>query len=334
MESVVNPTKIVCPIDFSSADIPALAQALSLARWYESELHVVHVRRSRKATGADELHGTHHELIARFVEQLDPDGVKVVTTVLTGDPLLAIAVYTRRVAADLVLVAQNGYRTSVYWKAGSFAAELGRSVQCPTIAVPQRNGKPAGDEALFRNVVCAVDFSEVSLRALEKALALVQRSGGKITLLHVLEGFPYESVYSGSRAFGVMRDYDARVRRVNRQLRALIPPDALNWCEVDAETVSGIPHDAILAVATERRANLIVMGLPRRPRLEQLATGSTVKRVLRRATRPVLIVPLPSRSTAGAFDVLPESLPDVARHPVSAGLHAGLPGDGRGGAAC
>jgi hypothetical protein len=58
--------------------------------------------------------------------------------------------------------------------------------------------------------------------------------------------------------------------------------------------VSGIPHDAILAAATARRADLIVMGLPRRPRLEEFLTSSTVKQVLRRTTRPVLIVPLPS----------------------------------------
>jgi nucleotide-binding universal stress UspA family protein len=309
----VNPKKIVCPVEFSTADLSTLAQALGLARWHDAELHVVLVRPSRKAAGTDDLHETHHELIARFVEQLNPEGVKIVTAVLAGDPLMAIAVYTRRIGADLVLVGQHGFRASIHWKAGAFAAELGRSVQCPTIAVPQANGKPAGDDALLGNVVCAVDFSEASLRALEKALALVQQSAGKLTLLHVLEGFPYETVYSASRAFGVMRDYDARVRRVNRQLRALIPPDALNWCEVDAETVSGIPHDAILAVATERRANLIVMGLPRRPRLEQLVTGSTVKRVLRRSTRPVLIVPLPSRSAAGAFSPS-ERLPDVAPH--------------------
>jgi nucleotide-binding universal stress UspA family protein len=309
---MVKPKKIVCPIKFSTADRSALAQALSLARWHDSELHVAHVRPSRKPARPDTLHATQHELIDRFVEELNPEGVKITTAVLTGDPVKSIAAYSRRIGADLILVSQHGHGSSSYWNAGAFAAELGRSVQCPAIAVPRHTRTPIADDALFKNVVCAVDFSEASLRALERALALVQQSAGKITLLHVLEGFPYETVYSGSRAFGVRRDYDVRVRRANRQLRALIPPDALNWCEIDAETVSGMPHDAIIAVATERSANLIVMGSRRRPRLEQLLAGSTVKRVLLRATCPVLIVPLPSRGAAAAVDVSPKSVPDMS----------------------
>jgi nucleotide-binding universal stress UspA family protein len=292
-EIVVNPKTIVCPIEFSPGDESTLAQALSLARWHEAELHVVHVRRSRRSGSADEVHGTHYELIDRFVESFDPEGINIVTAVLTGDPVLAIAVYARRVGADLVLVAQHARHSSVYGTAGAFAAVLGGAVQCPTIAVPHIEN--AGrSETFFRNILCAVDLSESSLPALEKALAVAQYSGARLTLLHVLENAPYESMHSGSQAFAAMRHHDARVRKVNRQLRAFIPPDALNWCDVDVETVSGIPHDAILAAATARRADLIVMGLPRRPRLEEFLTSSTVKQVLRRTTRPVLIVPLPS----------------------------------------
>lgn len=73
----------------------------------------------------------------------------------------------------------------------------------------------------------------------------------------------------------------------------MIPPDALNWSEIDVKTVSGLAHQAIVAAASERRADLVVVGLPRRSRMEEFVAGSTVHRVLRRTTSPVLLVPGP-----------------------------------------
>jgi nucleotide-binding universal stress UspA family protein len=50
------------------------------------------------------------------------------------------------------------------------------------------------DRAPFRNILCAIDFSEASMRALSEALAVGQQSGGHLGLLHVLDGFPYETI--------------------------------------------------------------------------------------------------------------------------------------------
>lgn len=301
----MNLKRIVCPVDLSPPDKSSLAQGLSLARWHDAELHVVHVRPSGQNDVAGDVRGGERERISRFVEALKPDGANVVLAPLEGEPVAAIAEYARRMLADLVIVAQRGGRGS-YWSSATFAAAVGAAVPCPTIAVPQGNEAPADAEPLFRNVLCAVDFSQVSLAALDKALALAQESAGLLTLLHVLEGFPYETVYSGSRAFRVMHEYRARVRRVNRELHSLVPRDALNWCEAEAETVSGAPHEAILATAAKRRSDLIVMGLPRRRRLERLLAGSTAKKVLRRATSPVLLVPGSSPASATVFKRMDE----------------------------
>ena len=215
--------------------------------------------------------------------------------------------------ADLVVVGKKARRSSGYWSAGSFAAALGKAVKSPTIAIPSGLAQPAESGTPFRNILSAIDFSEVSFRALSEALALAQQSGGHLRLLHVLDGFPYETVYSGSRAFRLMHDFRARVARVNRELQSLIPPDALNWSEIEVATVSGEAHEAILAAASERRTDLIVLGLPRRPRLEQFVAGSTVHRVLRRATSPVLLVPGPS--TASLFRPADEHDGQFARYP-------------------
>jgi nucleotide-binding universal stress UspA family protein len=283
---------IVSVLDsLSPSPNPALSRALSLARWYESDLHVVHVRPSSRAS-EDVGDAIHAERITRVTEGSGADGVNIIPAVLSGSPVRAIADYTDGVSADLVVVGKKARRGSGYWSAGAFAAALGKAVKSPTIAIP--SDYSSTDSGLFRNVLVPIDFTEVSLRALAEALVLAQQSGGRLRLLHVLDGFPYETVYSGSRAFRLMHDFRARVARGNRDLQSLIPLDALNWSAIDVSTVSGVVHEAIIAAASEQRADLVVLGLPRRSRVEEFVAGSTVHRVLRRTTSPVLLVPGPA----------------------------------------
>jgi len=147
----------------------------------------------------------------------------------------------------------------------------------------------------------------------------------------VLEGFPYDSVYSGGRAFRLLHDFQTRVARVNRDLRSLIPTDALNWADIDVKTVSGLVHAAIMEAASDQPTDLIVLGLPRRSRMEELVAGSAVHRVLRHATSPVLLVPGPAAASlnrrAGREDVY------FPTHPNAFGLRAAIepdrPSEGR-----
>ena len=296
----MNLSLIVSPVDFSAMGEAALKRALALARWHDAELHVLYVRPGRgrsSALGATSADDPYFGRLANFISSSSPEGLAVTPVVLTGDPVKAVAEYARAKAADLVVVGQNGRRGSRFWRSGVLATDLARAVASPTLSVSKETGSDPDVAASFNNILVAIDFSPASLRALNKALTLAQQSGGRITLLHVLEGFPYETVYSGSRAFQLVGNYRARVDKVKRQLRALVPPDVLNWCEVETEVVSGIAHDAVLAIAKVRNADLVVIGLPPRTRLDRIVMASTVSGVLRRARCPVLAVPGSSRVT-------------------------------------
>ena len=116
------------------------------------------------------------------------------------------------------------------------------------------DGANSTADTSFREILCATDFSPASIAALKQALVLAQQSGGRLTVLHVLDGFPYETVYSGSRAFRLIDEYRGLVAQVSRQLRNAIPQDALNWCDVQTRVVSGVPHRAILSTAARDQA--------------------------------------------------------------------------------
>ncbi len=250
----MDPRTIVAVLDPAAAGSDAvLVKGVSLARWYGADLHTI---------GAE------------------------------GHSVRAIAEYATRVSADLVVVGKDARRSRGYWASGGFASAVGRAVKVPTIAVRDDGSQIADASAACQHILAAVDFSAASRRALSEALGLARRAGGRLRLLHVLDGFPYESVYSGSRAFRLMDDLRARTARADAKLRSLIP-DALDGIEVEVGTVAGDAAGAIMSAAARQPTDLIVLGLPRRSRLSEMVGGSTAQKVLRRAASPVLLVPGP-----------------------------------------
>ena len=177
------------------------------------------------------------ERTARAAEASGFAGVNIIPAILPGRSVRAIADYTRRVAADLVVVGSHARRSVSHWLQGSFAAALGNAVASPTITVPTGGPQRTDATAPFRTILCAIDFSEASLLALSEALVLAQQSGGKLRVLHVLNGFPYQTVSSVAR-ISTDRELPARIARVNREVESLIPPAALNWSEVEVATVA------------------------------------------------------------------------------------------------
>jgi universal stress protein E len=299
----VDLSLIVSAVDFSAPGEAVLKRALAFARRHEAALHVVYVRPGRPGRNASSSIAKDPFLgrLVTFISSLNPGEVAVTPVVLTGDPAMAVAEYARVNSADLVVVGQNGRRGSRFWSSGVLATDVARAVGSPTLTVSNEAVAGKDGDAMFNNILCPIDFSAASRRALDEALTIARESGGRITLLHVLEGVPDETVYSGSRAIRPIAGYGARVEKVERDLRALVPPEAVNWCEVETEVVSGIAHDAITASATARKADLVVIGRGHRSRRDGIAMASTMSGVLRRARYAVLSVPGPSDVAEAPF---------------------------------
>ena len=56
----------------------------------------------------------------------------------------------------------------------------------------------------------------------------------------------------------------------------------------------GVPYETINALAAKDKADLIVINLQNKGRLERAVLGTTAERVIRTATVPVLSLPLPA----------------------------------------
>ena len=144
---------------------------------------------------------------------------------------------------------------------------------------------------MFTNILCPVDFSADSERALAAALALARATHGHVTLVTVVDPL----LEAGASAAGADAALDAQTQQELRQLLARAGP-GLPPATVAAVSVRvGEPAKEILAQADDCNADIIVMGMRGLGRPQKLLLGSTSHDVLERAAVPVLVVPPPDR---------------------------------------
>ena len=100
----------------------------------------------------------------------------------------------------------------------------------------------------------------------------------------------------GLEGVGVAPDYVDEVRaqtaeRLNR-LVALVSDGRVPIKTILAE---GVPYETINVLAAEQKADLVIINLQDKGRLERALLGATAERVIRTAAVPVLSLPLPAK---------------------------------------
>ncbi len=139
-----------------------------------------------------------------------------------------------------------------------------------------------------QNIVVGTDFSDVATHALDEAVDLAEQLGAKVTLVHAFEipiyGFPDGVIVASSDvAAGLQRSGQAGLQAAiaARKDRAVVIVPSLR---------NGPPWEEVNNVAADVHADLIVVGTHGRRGLARALLGSVAERILRTATRPVLVV--------------------------------------------
>lgn len=157
----------------------------------------------------------------------------------------------------------------------------------------------------IKRILYATDLSENSRYAFGYAVALAERFGASITLLHVIEDFSPSSTALIINHLGQQGLADIQKRRTTEFVEATKSRMA-QFCEEVAndspeckllvdemETGTGHPAEEILQMAKTGRFDMVVMGTRGAGGLAEALMGSTARRVIRRSKIPVLTVRLP-----------------------------------------
>jgi nucleotide-binding universal stress UspA family protein len=304
--AMIEIQRILCPIDFSDFSRRALDHAVAIAKWYGSTITLLHVSAlvpvAAYAPGSGVLPSAvltpadRDALLAAMKRFADGEDRTIVPTefdLAEGSTAVEILAKAEALPADLLVMGTHGRSGFEHLVLGSITEKVLRKAACPVLTVPR--GVPDAVPAppvLFKRILCAVDFSDCSMHALNYAMSLAQEADSHLTVIHVIELPPdiprevHETVLAGPRN---LREYIALAEEDSRmRLKDAIPDTVRAYCSVETVLATGKPYREILRVAEEQKIDLLVIGIHGRGAIDRLLFGSTAQHLVRQASCPVL----------------------------------------------
>jgi nucleotide-binding universal stress UspA family protein len=293
--------RVLCAVDFSDTSQHAIEHALAIARWYKASITALHVYTPlfvpvpglpapEDRASSLELERVRTETAACFAGPV-ANGVTVNVIVEAGQPARHILDRAAALDADVIVMGTHGASGFEHLVLGSVTEKVLRKAPCPVLTVPPL--ARATSKLPFQRLICAVDFSDSSLAALDLAFSLAHESASSVTIVHVIEWpwaeppppSPEELPPEQAAALAEFRRYlETSARgRLNGLCEAV--PDR---CGISTRVVHGKSYVEILRLAGTESADLIVMGVHGRSAADLMMFGSTTNQVVRRATCPVL----------------------------------------------
>jgi len=277
--------KILWTTDFSHASQASLPQAIALARRYESRLFLAHVVvphpypmvSPEAAPYVETLRQGSSRQLESIAESAELREIPHEILLGHGEVAEELKAMVSDHEIDLLVLATHGRRGLRHFLLGSVAEEIWRTAECPVLTVGPRVLERQGEDVALRQILYPTDLSGESFAAAPFALSFALEYGSRLTVLHVVPAAIRASSRLLARAF---RD----------ELQEIFPPETVPWCEPDCLVESGEPAETILKIASEREADLIVLGVRSPEALAKQHISNVAYPVVAGADCPVLTV--------------------------------------------
>jgi len=276
-------SRIMLATNLSPESQNVLEYAISFAKRYESKLFIAHALRTDVCVRGVEPQWQVHDLmqsnadreLAILEQRKDLKSLRHEIIVRSGEPSQVLSALASDENVDLIVMGTHGRGCISQLFLGSTAETMIRKATCPVLTMGPHVKPRCLDR--FGNILYTTDFSECSMRALTYALALAEKDGGELTMLHVIESVAI------SQSELVEWKFDDE-----EKLSQMVPIDAVRRPEIAVEV--GSPAEEILRLASTKNTELIVMGSGHGGAVSVHLPGKTLHHVLQRASCPVLTV--------------------------------------------
>ena len=269
-----------------------------LAQWYSAQLTLFHVYQVPPPPAIEGIPPVLPLLVdadlAKIAEEirsfcgplLGRSGQRVDIIVRPGDPAREIRRESEQLPFDLLILGTHGRSGFERLFLGSVTEKVLRSTRVPVLTIPPPVHEPR--PPLYKTILCPLEFSAASMKALEYALSLAQEADARLILLHAVEDILGDAHTHTVGHLNVSEYYKQLEQDAVTRLRAVVPDKARVWCRPEERVVMGRASREILRVVADERVDLVVMGVHGKGVVDHLLFGSTAHRVIRHAGCPVL----------------------------------------------
>lgn len=311
---------ILCPIELDEISSRVTDLAARWARALDADLELVHVAATGEGFDPESVPAEVRAAAAHYQRRIEEAagqaqvrldalralaeglGARCATKLIDGRVDEAILEHARVTKAELIVLGPHTGRAAhwlseagiVHRLIGTVASRVVRSAPCPVLVAcgAEIRDLPGPDGAW----VVGVDFQPASRDALEVAVTLANRAGGALVLLHALPPIlPPSVVISAAEGAPTAEDpgiddglETERLFAAEADLAAFAAPFQAE--HADLRVVPGHVDAKLVLAGRDASTSVLVVGDHGRPRRPHLFLGSTVKRCLRNADVPVLVV--------------------------------------------
>lgn len=143
---------------------------------------------------------------------------------------------------------------------------------------------------MFKHILVPIDGSATAHLAVEKAIALAQAFGSRVTAIFVIDPYPFTGVGTDF-AYGQAEYLSAATAEANAAIKNAKAAFEAAGVSADTSVVEAhAPWRGVVEAAESLQTDLIVMGSHGRSGLEKLVLGSVTQAVLSHTRLPVLVV--------------------------------------------
>lgn len=282
---MINIDRILTGIDLGPDTEKVLAYASFFGKLFGAQVHLLYVIDYLVTPPAYIMPYLEQERVSaldtlnQWQNKLNSTGVEAKSEVIIGRLYESFDLSLKRLMVDFLVL---GYRSHPLRRSSS--EKLIKGLDVPMLVV---RGEKTRDMKIgnvrIGSIICPVDFSEHSKKALTFASGLSDLTESRLHILHVLQAHLLkEKGREGIKAIEEMSGSALeKIKGLSKEL---------NISSMEGHVITGEPFREIISFSKQKDADLIIIGARGLGLIQGMLLGSVTDAVLRSSPCPVLII--------------------------------------------
>jgi len=266
---------ILVATDFSESSDRAIQASISLAKKFKSRIALLHVASEENVSDETRvlIQQSINNKLADIKENISNEGVYVSDMLVEkGVAFEKIIQVAQGKNVNLIVVGSGSKDSNDNFKLGTTAEKLIRKNQIPVWVVKNEDVKP------ITKIICPIDFSDASKRALLNAITLAEKFNAELSVVNV-----FVPIVSTSLRISQNIEEENKHLRNQKEIEFDKFLNEIDFKSVkyEKELLMGIPYVEIYKAVKKQKADLLIMGTTGKTGLSKLLMGSVTEKVTR-----------------------------------------------------